>query len=92
MVIRRRDIFKGASAGLFAVRTRGLGPGTADADPRRLIVILLRGAVDGLNVVLPYAEEEYYQERRSIAIAPPGKPDGACARRGIWAASRPSPA
>ena len=54
----------------------------ADEGPKRLIVILLRGAVDGLNVVVPYAEEAYYQERRSIAIAPPGKPDGALALDG----------
>src|SRR5437667_37377 len=51
----------------------------ADGGPTRLIVVLLRGAVDGLNVVVPYAEEIYYQERGSIAIAPPGKPDGALA-------------
>ena len=44
---------------------------------KRLIVILLRGAVDGLSVVVPYGEEAYYRERRTIAIAPPGKPDGA---------------
>jgi uncharacterized protein (DUF1501 family) len=49
----------------------------ADGGEKRLIVVLLRGAVDGLNVVIPFADEDYYQERRSIAIAPPGKPDGA---------------
>jgi uncharacterized protein (DUF1501 family) len=37
----------------------------SDEGPRRLIVILLRGAVDGLNVVIPYAEGAYYQERQS---------------------------
>jgi uncharacterized protein (DUF1501 family) len=51
----------------------------ADGGPKRLIVILLRGAVDGLNVVVPYAEEAYYRERRSIALALPGKPDGVLA-------------
>jgi uncharacterized protein (DUF1501 family) len=51
----------------------------ADGGPRRLIVVLLRGAVDGLNVVIPYAEDAYYRERPSIAIAPPGKLDGALA-------------
>ena len=45
-------------------------------------MILLRGAVDGLNVVIPYADGAYYQERQSIAIAPPGKPDGALALDG----------
>jgi uncharacterized protein (DUF1501 family) len=48
-----------------------------DANPRRLIVIFLRGAVDGLNVVVPYSEPSYYQYRPKIAIAQPGSPDGA---------------
>ena len=76
MMARRRDLLKGAAAGLIV-----LGPGSwavgADGAEKRLIVILLRGAVDGLNVVIPFADDVYYQERRSIAIPPPGKPEGA---------------
>jgi uncharacterized protein (DUF1501 family) len=57
-----------------------LGPGawaaSAEGGPRRLVVIMLRGAVDGLNVVVPYAETAYYRLRHSIAIALPGQPDG----------------
>jgi uncharacterized protein (DUF1501 family) len=78
MIIRRRDFLKGAATGLFALGSDAWAA-AADGEPRRLIVILLRGAVDGLNVVIPFAEQAYYQERRSIAIAPPGKPDGALA-------------
>lgn len=46
-----------------------------DASPRRktLIAIFQRGAVDGLNVVVPYGEHSYYDLRPSIAIP---KPDG----------------
>jgi uncharacterized protein (DUF1501 family) len=54
----------------------------SNEDTSRLIVVLLRGAVDGLSVVIPYADEAYYRERQSIAIAPPGKPDGALALDG----------
>jgi uncharacterized protein (DUF1501 family) len=76
MTRHRRDFLKAIGAALFL-----LGPDAwavaADGAPARLIVILLRGAIDGLNVVIPYAEEAYYAERRSIAIAPPGKPNGA---------------
>jgi uncharacterized protein (DUF1501 family) len=43
----------------------------------RLVVVFLRGAVDGLNVVVPYHEAPYYAMRPSIAIAPPGHQDGA---------------
>ena len=44
---------------------------------RRLIVLMLRGAVDGLNVVVPYADSAYYRARSSIAIARPGNEGGA---------------
>ena len=44
---------------------------------RVLITIFQRGAVDGLNMVVPHGESEYYDLRRSIAVAPPGKEDGA---------------
>ena len=74
----RRDLFRAAGAVPFLI-----GPGawaaTSDENTSRLIVILLRGAVDGLSLVVPCADEAYYRERQSIAIAPPGKPDGALA-------------
>src|SRR5881396_2662808 len=40
---------------------------------KTLIAIFQRGAVDGLNVVVPFAEHSYYDLRPNIAIA---KPDG----------------
>jgi uncharacterized protein (DUF1501 family) len=42
-----------------------------------LIAIFQRGAVDGLNMVVPHGEAEYYRARPSIAIARPGREDGA---------------
>ena len=36
---------------------------------KRLVVVFLRGAVDGLNVVIPYEESAYYDGRPNIAIA-----------------------
>jgi uncharacterized protein (DUF1501 family) len=45
------------------------------ANRRRLVVVFLRGAVDGLNVVVPYGESEYYAARPTIAI--PRNGDGA---------------
>ncbi len=38
---------------------------------RQLIAIFQRGAVDGLNMVVPYGESDYYKARPSIAIARP---------------------
>jgi uncharacterized protein (DUF1501 family) len=41
---------------------------TAAAPGRRLVVIFQRGAADGLNVVVPYREKNYYAMRPTIAI------------------------
>jgi uncharacterized protein (DUF1501 family) len=43
---------------------------------RRLIVIFLRGAVDGLSVVVPYAEPGYRGARSTIALNAPGAEGG----------------
>ncbi|MEP6593871.1 MAG: DUF1501 domain-containing protein [Acidobacteriota bacterium] len=37
-----------------------------------LITIFQRGAVDGLNMVVPFGEREYYAARPTLAIAAPG--------------------
>jgi uncharacterized protein (DUF1501 family) len=42
-----------------------------------LVAIFQRGAADGLNIVVPYFEKRYYDLRPSIAVPPPGKPNGA---------------
>jgi uncharacterized protein (DUF1501 family) len=41
---------------------------SAQAHGKRLVVIFQRGAADGLNIVVPYAERNYYQFRPTIAI------------------------
>ncbi|MDY0745055.1 DUF1501 domain-containing protein [Paucibacter sp. R3-3] len=68
---RRQVLAAGAAWSLWS---------TARADPelarRKLVVILLRGAVDGLSVVVPYGERNYAASRGSIALAAPGADDG----------------
>jgi uncharacterized protein (DUF1501 family) len=52
----------------------------AAAVPRRkvLVAIFQRGAVDGLNMIVPFGEREYYAARPSIAVSRPGSgPDAA---------------
>jgi uncharacterized protein (DUF1501 family) len=51
----------------------------AESAQRRklLIVVFQRGAVDGLNMVVPHGEADYYRARPTIAIAKPGRQDGA---------------
>src|SRR5271156_6473332 len=45
----------------------------------RLVVVILRGALDGLAAVPPYGDPDYANLHRELAIAAPGGPDGALA-------------
>jgi uncharacterized protein (DUF1501 family) len=49
-----------------------------------LVVVFQRGAVDGLNMVVPFGEADYYRSRPNIAIARPGAPDGAIDLNGFF--------
>ena len=70
--------------GAFAFVSLGFAPsflartafaGSTSGRPRQLIAIFQRGAVDGLSVVVPFGEAEYYRARPSIAIPRPGSGD-----------------
>lgn len=77
---RRRFV----AGGLAAAASLGMGPrfllrrASAQTTPGRVLVCLFqRGAVDGLNMVIPHDESRYYALRNSIAIPRPGRADGA---------------
>lgn len=38
---------------------------------KTLVAVFLRGGIDGLNVVIPHGDDDYYTHRSSIAIARP---------------------
>jgi len=44
---------------------------TATAGKKQLVVLFQRGAADGLNIVVPFGEPNYYRMRPSIAIPQP---------------------
>jgi uncharacterized protein (DUF1501 family) len=79
-MISRRVFLKN---GAFAMVSVGFAPSflarTAFAATpgraKQLIAIFQRGAVDGLNMVVPFGDAEYYRARPSIAIARPGGQD-----------------
>jgi uncharacterized protein (DUF1501 family) len=77
---RRQLLNAAAAAGLAwsAVGRSAFAASGAQALPgnKRLIVVFLRGAVDGLSVVVPYGEGAYYRQRSSIALARPGQDGG----------------
>ncbi|HEY9773089.1 MAG TPA: DUF1501 domain-containing protein [Planktothrix sp.] len=42
--------------------------GTDNPDTQKLVVVILRGGVDGLNVIIPHGDKRYYDLRPSIAV------------------------
>jgi uncharacterized protein (DUF1501 family) len=68
-----------SASSLIGIGTHGWAAKTIaaiDPNPHRLIVVFLRGAIDGLSVVVPYQEPTYYTDRPKIAIPQPGQPNG----------------
>jgi uncharacterized protein (DUF1501 family) len=53
-----------------------LGNGVTAGNRKTLIAIFQRGAVDGLNMVVPFGEANYYELRPSIAIPKPQSGNG----------------
>jgi uncharacterized protein (DUF1501 family) len=52
---------------------------------RRFVVVLLRGALDGLAAVPPLGDRRYAERRGSLALAAPGEPDGCLKLDGFFA-------
>ena len=61
----------------LALAQEGLTKGAPGGRRKTLITIFQRGAVDGLNMVVPYGESAYYNLRPTLAIAKPAGQSGA---------------
>jgi uncharacterized protein (DUF1501 family) len=79
----RRRFLKGAGAGAAAVASApawmpqvayGAGGGTVRDT---LVLVFLRGGLDGLSLCAPYGDPELYNRRPTLAIQPPGSSAGA---------------
>lgn len=76
--INRRHLLAAASAGVglaFAGRVAAQTSGLAN----KLVVVIARGAMDGLSVTVPYGDANYVPLRGGLAIAAPGEANGALA-------------
>lgn len=65
--------------------TRTVAAASGMSRNKRLIAIFQRGAVDGLSMVVPYGESEYFRVRPTIAVARPGEAGGAIDLDGFFA-------
>lgn len=79
--MRRRDFLKLqalAAAGLLLPRVSlAIAPRSAGTAPSVLVSLFLRGGADGLNIVVPHADPEYYRLRPTLAVPRPGGGEGA---------------
>lgn len=82
--MQRRDFLNAFAAGAGLMIPLGREAWAATSTPAaaggtrcKLVVVLLRGAVDGLNVVAPVADANYALLRPTIALPAPGRDNGA---------------
>jgi uncharacterized protein (DUF1501 family) len=75
MSSRREFLWRMAAAAL-AAQWPELTLAAASGDAR-LVLVLLRGALDGLSAVPPYGDSDYATARGELAIAAPGAAQGA---------------
>ncbi|MFZ9406642.1 MAG: DUF1501 domain-containing protein [Burkholderiaceae bacterium] len=77
---RRLILASGMGVAALPLRARASGlqsSGVAGPDAPAVVVVMLRGAVDGLSVVVPHADPEYRRVRAEIAIPAPGSAESA---------------
>lgn len=81
MIGRREMLKRTAAGGAAAFSLLGLPGAVFAAAPgeRRLVVVLLRGAMDGLAAVPPLADAQYREKRGSLALPMPGEAGGCLA-------------
>jgi uncharacterized protein (DUF1501 family) len=74
--MNRRSFFRTTALAGMMVWQGGWVARSQTPKGKRFVVIFLRGAVDGLSLVVPYTSEIYYRSRPRIAIPTPSQPGG----------------
>jgi len=74
-MLARRNFLQGLGAGAFLSCASRCAFARTDTDAR-LVLVILRGAVDGLAVVAPYGDGGYRRVRGELALEAPGQTDG----------------
>jgi uncharacterized protein (DUF1501 family) len=77
-MIDRREVLRLGAGAAAALSVPGIAFAALPGD-RRFIVVLLRGAMDGLAAVAPLGDPQYREKRGALALPPPGEPSGSIA-------------
>src|SRR5581483_2490013 len=93
--LTRRQVLKGAALAAVAGAADGIGRNlsalasvTVGPRPREtggdaLVVLFLRGGADGLNIVVPHGDDDYYRLRPTLALARPNDRTAAAQARAL---------
>ena len=68
LLISRRAMLGGVTAGLFSWAYMPRFAEAAGTNNARLLIVVLRGGMDGINTVVPFGDSHYVSMRGSIAI------------------------
>lgn len=79
----RRDILKAASLGAIGSALPGLTFAMADTNAR-FVLVVMRGATDGLALAAPYGDGSYRNVRGELALPEPGQEGGLLKLDGLF--------
>ena len=82
-MITRRDILRTAGAGTLMAALPAVAFARANTDSR-LVMVILRGAADGLAVAAPYGDGNYRKVRGELALPSPGQDGGLLKLDGLF--------
>ena len=82
-MLRRRELLKGLGLGSLAAGFPGLMFAGTQADTR-MVVIILRGAMDGMAMLAPYGDGNYAGLRGQLALSAPGQEGGVLKADGLF--------
>ncbi len=84
-MISRRSFLNTLAVGGLAGALPRLAVAASASGRQRLVLVILRGGLDGLAAVAPYGDPDYQNARGGLAIEPPGAADGVLDLDGFFA-------
>ncbi len=82
-MLSRREMLRRVGLGAVATSIPGICFAKADTDAR-FVLVVLRGAADGLAIAAPYGEGKYKSLRGELAISKPGTSNGLLKLDGLF--------
>ncbi len=82
-MLNRRELIKCMGCGVAGLSLPTVTFARADTDAR-FVLVILRGAVDGLAMAAPYGDGNYRQQRGELALPAPGQEGGALKLDGLF--------